>query len=84
MQQDQVWPIYYQSGREALQRSGVFKESGHIVQDYFRYRELIRGDPALGQRPGSHKATGVKSILMVDRSARVRDDQSGQHRINAF
>ena len=41
MQQDRVWPIYYQSGREALQRRGTFKESGHIIPDYFRFREIF-------------------------------------------
>ena len=43
MQQERVWPIYYQSGRQALERKGSFKESGHIVQDYFRFREIRLG-----------------------------------------
>lgn len=43
MQQEQTWPIYYQSGRQALERKGSFKESGYIVQDYFRFREIRLG-----------------------------------------
>ena len=43
MQQEQDWPIYYQSGREALQQRGIFKESGHIIQDYFSFREIYLG-----------------------------------------
>jgi hypothetical protein len=39
MQHEQMWPIYYQSMREALERTGSFKESGHIVADYFRFRD---------------------------------------------
>jgi len=43
LQQEQMWPIYYQSGREALKHKGLFKESGRIVQDYFHFRELCLG-----------------------------------------
>ena len=49
MQDEANWPIYYQSAREALQRGGLFKESGHIVADYFDLREIYL---ALGEAMG--------------------------------
>ncbi len=41
MHDSEAWPIYYQSGRKALELEEGFSPKGNTVEDYFSFRELF-------------------------------------------
>ena len=41
MQDVEAWPIYYQSGRKALQVEDAFDPKGDIVEDYFAFHDVF-------------------------------------------
>ncbi len=42
LQQPEIWPIYYTSGRQALEKDGLFRpKSNDPISDYFAFRKLF-------------------------------------------
>ncbi len=52
MQDPELWPIFYISGRQTLQREGLYTPTGNPVADYFAFRSRFRGmQTALSMTP---------------------------------
>lgn len=41
IQQSEIWPVFYNSGRVALQKLGTYRPSGNPIEDYLQFRELF-------------------------------------------
>ena len=42
MQDMDAWPIYYTSGRKALEADGLFEPTGDVIEDYLSFRHAYR------------------------------------------